>query len=103
MNRHSILVLAASLASAGVLGAQNGGAPLDHGCASGSRVFQDVCQKTSDLYRMLAPQLGALVAGGNATLGRGTPLGPGRWTLGLRIHVLAGAIPELRDIPTDTG
>lgn len=103
MMRPSILVCAAWLASAGALGAQNGGAPLDHGCASGSRVFQDVCQKTSDLYRMLAPQLGALVVGGNATLGRGTPLGPGRWTLGLRVHVLGAAIPELGDIPVDTG
>lgn len=105
MVRRSGVVLAGLVASAWAapLRAQNGTAPLDRQCASGSLVFQDVCQKTTDLYRMLAPQLGAVVAGGNATLGRGTPLGPGRWTLGLRVHVVAGSIPDLSNIPVDTG
>ena len=105
MKARSGVVLAGVLAAlwAAPLRAQNGTAPLDPQCAGGSSVFQDVCQKATDLYRLLAPQLGAVVAGGNATLGRVTPLGPGHWTLGLRIHVVGGSIPDLQNFPADTG
>ncbi|NUQ19756.1 MAG: hypothetical protein HOQ09_02235 [Gemmatimonadaceae bacterium] len=85
------------------LRAQNGTGALDPQCAGGSSTFQDVCQKATDLYRQLAPQLGAVVAGGNATLGQGTPLGLGRWTVGLRFHVIDGSVPDLSQFPADTG
>ena len=99
------VVLAGLLAGAWAapLRAQNGTGSLDPQCAGGSSTFQDVCQKATDLYRYLAPQLGALVAGGNATLGRGTPLGLGRWTVGLRLHVVDGSVPDLSSLPVDTG
>lgn len=105
MHVRSGVVLAGLLASAWAapLRAQNGTAPLERQCAGGSSVFTDACQKTTDLFRVLAPQLGALVAGGNATLGRGKPLGQGGWTLGLRIHTIVGEIPDLATIPLDTG
>ncbi|MEO7103683.1 MAG: hypothetical protein ABI311_09895, partial [Gemmatimonadaceae bacterium] len=42
-------------------------------CAPG--VTQDVCQKTIDFFQFVAPQLGTIIAGGNATLGVGGTLG----------------------------
>ena len=51
MKWRSGVVLAGLVASAWAapLRAQNGTAPLDRQCASGSLVFQDVCQKKTDL------------------------------------------------------
>ena len=42
-------------------------------CTAG--VTQDACQKTLDVFQYIAPQLGTVIAGGNATLGVGGTLG----------------------------
>ncbi len=95
----------AALAAASSAAAQ--GAPLDQRCAattptttggySAALVQQDACQKSVDLFNYLAPQLGALVAGGSAELGRGGTLGGlGRFGLALRANVIGGGrIPDL--------
>ncbi len=38
-------------------------------------ITQDACQKGIDVFQFLAPQLGAIIAGGNTTLGIGGTLG----------------------------
>lgn len=60
----------------------------------------DACQKAIDLFRYMNPQLGMLIAGGNATLGQaGTLGGLGHFAITLR----ANATPHFRlpDVPED--
>jgi len=86
----SLATLAATMLAAFPAGLR-GQAP-DPQCgtpAGGSdpRTGGDACQRASDLFRYLTPQFGLLVAGGNATLGQGGPLGgPGRFLVTLRAN-----------------
>jgi hypothetical protein len=67
---------------------------------------QDACQKTVDLFEYMAPQLGGAITGGNATLGQGGALGFGHFSVGLRINLLQGSVPQLTQanaIPVPTG
>ncbi|MES2178765.1 MAG: hypothetical protein V4550_12970 [Gemmatimonadota bacterium] len=68
-------------------------------CPSGTqseRVAQDACQQAYDIYQFLAPQLGVILAGGNATLGQGSTLGGlGHFSIGLRANAAQGAYPEV--------
>src|SRR2546423_1878778 len=53
-----------------------------------TRASQDACQMAVDVFQVMAPQLGLALAGGNATLGRGSALGgPGHFSIGLRANV----------------
>ncbi len=55
----------------------------------------DACQKVVDIYRYLGDQLGTLIAGGNAVLGRGGTLGGfPRFTAELRANVMRANIPD---------
>jgi len=75
----------------------------DPGCAAAATEFQDACQKTVDVFSYLVPQLGAAVAGGNATLGQAGSLGGfGHFSLGLRGTVVKGDIPKFSDITVHT-
>ena len=67
---------------------------------------QDACQKTVDLFEYMAPQLGGAITGGNATLGQGGAIGLGHFSIGIRINVLQGSVPQLTQanaIPVPTG
>jgi hypothetical protein len=65
------------------------------------RATQDACQKAIDLFQYLAPQLGTVLAGGNATLGQGGGLGgPGHFSLGVRMNALRGSLPQLNNSTT---
>ena len=72
-------------------------------CPSGlplsvAQVTQDACQKAVDLFQYMAPQLGGAITGGNATLGQGGSLGGlGHFSVGVRVNVLAGSIPQIND------
>lgn len=56
----------------------------------------DACQKAVDLYRYMGVQLGMLVAGGNAVLGRGGTLGGfGHFTAELRVNAMRASIPDV--------
>src|SRR6476469_10905203 len=70
-----------------------------------TRASQDACQKAIDLFKYMAPQLGTLIAGGNPTLGQGGNLGGlGHFSLGLRVNVLQGSLPQVQDVtPSVTG
>lgn len=70
-----------------------------------TRGAQDACQKAIDLFQYMAPQLGTIVAGGNATLGQGGTLGGlGRFSVGLRVNAIQGSLPQVDQVtPKITG
>ncbi|HEY3134266.1 MAG TPA: hypothetical protein VGJ47_06510 [Gemmatimonadaceae bacterium] len=70
-----------------------------------TRASQDACQKAIDLFKYLAPQLGTSIAGGNPTLGQGGNLGGlGHFSVGLRVNVLQGSLPQIQNVtPAVTG
>lgn len=63
-------------------------------------IQQDACQKSIDLFNYLAPQLGTLLAGGGAELGRGGTLGGlGHVAFGVRANIVGGGrIPDFSRI-----
>ncbi len=63
-------------------------------------VQQDACQKSIDVFNYLAPQLGALLGGGSAELGRGGTLGGlGHFGVGVRANVVGGGrLPDLGNV-----
>lgn len=66
-----------------------------------ARASQDACQMAVDVFQVMAPQLGLALAGGNATLGRGSTLGgPGHFSVGLRGNVFSGDLPDVQSFPT---
>lgn len=68
-----------------------------------TKVAQDACQKAIDLFKYMAPQLGAVLAGGNPTQGRaGTLGGPGHFSLGVRANVMRGSLPRVDKVLPDT-
>src|SRR5262245_13782940 len=81
------LLLGAGLAMVAAVSVGAQGAP--NSCASGQT--QDACQMAVDVFRLVSPQLGLALAGGNATLGRGSTLGgPGHFSIGLRANFFEG-------------
>lgn len=65
-----------------------------------ARLSQDACQMSMDVFDLMAPQLGLALAGGNATLGRGGTLGGlGHFSIGLRVNVFQGDLPQVGDYP----
>lgn len=57
------------------------------------------CTMALDVFRLMAPQLGLALTGGNATLGRGSTLGPGHFSIGIRGNVFKGDLPQVQDFP----
>ena len=70
-----------------------------------TRIAQDACQKAIDLFKYLAPQLGAVLAGGTPTQGiSGTLGGPGHFSFGIRANALRGSLPQVdRVVPNTLG
>jgi len=67
---------------------------VDPGCARSFGAVADACQKTVDLFQLMAPQLATAVTAGNATLGEsGTLGGLGHFTIEVRGNVVRGAVP----------
>ena len=61
-----------------------------------TRITQDACQKAIDLFQYVAPQLGAIVAGGAATQGfTGTLGGLGHFSAGIRGNAIRGSLPQV--------
>ncbi|MEO5588909.1 MAG: hypothetical protein ABIS03_04925 [Gemmatimonadaceae bacterium] len=111
--RTAIIAIAATLG--GNLGGNLGAQEIDSQCPPGSTnsagspdntmIAQDACQKAIDLFRYVAPQLGIIVAGGNATQGvAGTLGGPGHFSFGIRANALHSSLPEVdRVVPNTRG
>lgn len=81
------------------------GANNTSGQPDNAKVAQDACQKAIDLFKYMAPQLGAVLAGGNPTQGlAGTLGGIGHFSLGIRANAMRGSLPELdRVVPNTRG
>lgn len=91
-----------------VVAANAAGAQISSSCPAGTieeTATQDACQKAIDLFQYMAPQLGTVIAGGNATLGQGGTLGGlGHWTVGIRANAIAGSLPNVDEYtPAATG
>lgn len=103
------VVAAVSLASVPLL-AQGGG--IDQQCNKvpaglppGYNPTQDACQKAVDVFNYLAPQLGVIIAGGNATLGVGGTIGGlGHIYISGRANLVSSDIPRVDQVtPSVTG
>ena len=98
MRSRMYVALAALAAAPASLAAQSGA------CAPGTT--QDACQKAVDLFHYMAPQIGTVIAGGNATLGQGGTLGGlamfpfphPKISIGLRVNALQGSLPDLERV-----
>lgn len=70
-------------------------------CAGGTT--QDACQQAIDVFKLMAPQLGIAITGGNATLGQGGAMGGlGHFAAEIRGNLIAGDVPQLQT-PSITG
>jgi hypothetical protein len=90
--------VAMAVAAAGPARAQSSLSPACPSGAQGSaaQVTQDGCQQAVDVFNYMAPQLGAAIAGGNATLGQGGTLGGfPHFSIGLRANAVAGTLPQV--------
>lgn len=84
--RRLVLAAAVLAASAAPVRAQS--------CTAG--VTQDACQKATDLWAYMMPQLGTSLVGGSHTLGMGTTLGGfGHFAIALRANAVRGDLPDL--------
>lgn len=73
------------------------------GATVAERTTQDACQQAIDVFKLMAPQLGIAITGGNATLGQGGALGGlGHVTAEIRGNLIAGDVPQLQT-PSLTG
>ncbi|MBA3657815.1 MAG: hypothetical protein H0W69_10745, partial [Gemmatimonadaceae bacterium] len=89
-------VTASSASAQGISSQCPAGSTGFGGVPDQKRAAQDACQKSIDLFQYMAPQLGVLVAGGNATLGQGGTLGGlGKFSAGLRVNALQGSLPDV--------
>lgn len=88
-------VVGALLLTASAARAQSTSCPTG-AFGSAAQVTQDACQQAVDVFQYMAPQLGAAIAGGNATLGQGGILGGfGHFSLGIRANVVDGTLPQV--------
>ena len=99
MRKTLLLAAALTLGGSTMLRAQSVSASCPAGTAA-QLATQDACQKAIDLFDYMAPQLGTVIAGGNATLGQGGTLGGfPHFVVGLRVNALMGSLPKVEDVP----
>ncbi|HEX2778279.1 MAG TPA: hypothetical protein VHM30_02200 [Gemmatimonadaceae bacterium] len=92
MKRNFVLITGALMASALTLQAQSGQ------CTSGTGVQRNACHTAVDLFDYMAPQLGAVIAGGNTTLGQGGSMGGlGHFAISVRGNALMGSVPQMQN------
>jgi len=111
MNRLRLALLIGSLFAAQSLRAQGISPECPPGSFNGlgqpdnTKIAQDACQKAIDLFHYLAPQLGAIVAGGSATQGfTGTLGGLGHFSAGIRGNAIRSSLPDIdRVVPATRG
>lgn len=90
MKRNFVLVLSALVVTAATAQAQAAQ------CNSGTTPERNACNMSADLFTYMAPQLGAVIAGGNTTLGQGGSLGGlPRFVVTLRGNALMGSLPRI--------
>lgn len=98
MKIHSLVVASVLLCSTAPLAAQSSVNPQ---CSA--VVTQDACQKAIDVFQYVAPQLGTIIAGGNATLGVGGTLGGlGHIYVSGRATVVSSNLPQVDQVTPST-
>ncbi|MEP6832054.1 MAG: hypothetical protein ABJB74_01620 [Gemmatimonas sp.] len=87
-----------TLVTLGVVGAgqslraQNG--PTEPRCES-TTTAADACNKLFDMFRLISPQIGVALGGGNSMPGEnGTLGGPSKYSLALRVSAIDGIVPK---------
>src|SRR5205823_2689698 len=75
MMKRKLLSVAVLAFAAAPAVAQSSQCPGSVNPLSAAQISQDACQQAIDLFQYMAPQLGAAITGGNATLGQGGTLG----------------------------
>jgi hypothetical protein len=112
MNRTGLITAALAfavtshyLAAQGISAQCPPGSYKANGDPDNTKIAQDACQKAIDLFQYVAPQLGAVLAGANATQGvTGTLGGLGHFSVGIRGNVMGGSLPEVdRVVPATRG
>jgi len=94
------IALLAAVAFALPVVAQAQGGSVSPSCSAAQQNLQDACQKATDLFRYMSPQLGAVIAGGNTILGQGGALGGlPHFTIGVRGTLLTGNLPKVDQNP----
>lgn len=88
-----------------VAGSAAGAQTVDPQCQNaGQPELRDGCQKAIDIFNYMAPQLGTVIAGGNATLGQGGTLGGfPHFAIGLRANAIMGSLPDIEGNTPSTG
>lgn len=93
MRRLAVASLALATLAAAPLRAQN------PNCAGASAQTADACEKATDLFGYMMPQLGTSLVGGSHTLGLGATLGGfGRFAIALRGNAVMGDLPDVDGI-----
>jgi hypothetical protein len=76
----------------------------DAALVGSSNEGQDACQKALDLLNYMTPQLGMLIAGGNATIGQGGSLGGlGHFALSVRANTMRASLPDIQGAGVNYG
>lgn len=65
-------------------------------CAAQPVVLRDACQKGTDLFTMLAPQIQGALAGGSPVLGSSNAVRG--FSVGLRVNAVEGRMPQLGNL-----
>ncbi len=106
MNARLLAIAALSVFAAGPMAAQdlqNSPCPAGTGPLDARTISQDACNQAYDVFQFMAPQLGLALAGGNATLGKGSTLGGlGHFSVGLRGNVFSGLLPDVGNFQQST-
>lgn len=95
--KRNLAVIAGALVVSAVSANAQGGASSPQ-CTSGLAPQRNACNTAIDLFNYMAPQLGAVIAGGNTTLGQGGSLGGlPHFAITLRANALQGSLPVVDD------
>ena len=72
-------------------------------CASATTQTADACEKATDLFNYMMPQLGTSLVGGSHTLGMGSTLGGlGHFAIALRGNAVMGDLPDVAAMSVST-
>ena len=87
-----------------VAGSAAGAQTVDSQCQNSQAELRDGCQKAIDIFNYMAPQLGTVIAGGNATLGQGGTLGGfPHFAVSVRANAIQGSLPDIEGNAPSTG
>jgi hypothetical protein len=85
--------------AAGLVTASSAAEAQNAQCLAQPLVARDACQKVVDLFSYVAPSLGSMITGGNATLGQIGSIGStGHFSFGVRIVGMQTNLPQVQNL-----